>query len=1561
MQIDQLKILLKILSQMSLTNGQWGFPSVSLISQLETQRDNDRANNKNQIIEQFKSNDNKIDYNNNLSTVPLKNPGGDNVLDYRGLKNNNFRDFGFDNDLHKNLLQTKTRYFEGESDSTTKNIQKFGYPDDKDLEPLRNPDEDPVKSTNYQLSEENSEKLANTNQEKERSRSANKNNQINKDCQINFANSNKNNKHTNKEIDQFLESKNPESRPNKETSLKKIILLLAIMTLTLLISTIVMAAILGQMKSGSLVGTDPKILQTSDVDKNIGDVVHNLNPVVLPNPIPMNFDQTDHAIDKEGGAKAAMLNTGDKLKLKAEVSTKNISLSIVKRDVRLDPNVVPFHYRLQFLPILIPNIMEAALFKNDSVRVIDTDVNEILGNHEVSNNEFEEEDSYLEDFWRYVQEEIKNRTEVIVKLNNIIQNTENNMEGRLKAKHIVENSYTFHNNAILSSSSSSTLENISKKNFKKYRIKNDIIKNIKPDGINKLREISRFNNESIPLLLNSFPEKREKNKNKIAHIKKEIIKEEILKKKLKDAKEKVEANKKLFAFYGSVKIYFKIMENFTREIKIHSKALNELSRPQNGMKLERIYEQAKEIKAGKQEFNETSPFDPRNDMIESGNKIVKRSSKVHTKSLDNRNNIKGDRNVIEDTKHLSREITYLDESDVKNKPTKLMINDVNYVIGENIILSNASLEPIHDWLKILTEKVLAPGIYVLTIPKFRGQLTVDLAGFYLSSYKYKGEDNYLAVTQFEPTDARKAFPCFDEPAMKATFDISLITARKSVANTPRKATHKSPIPGWKRHVYETSPLMSTYLLAFSENEFDVVPAAPSKSGVKFSIWVRPGMSEHASYASEISSKVLDFFEGYFGIPYPLAKLDMMAVPDFSAGAMENWGLITYRESALLFDPKVSSLANKERIANIIVHEISHQWFGNLVTMQWWDDLWLNEGFASYMEYLGTHALEPKWEIKSIFPIKDLQNTFSIDSLTNSHPIHVPVADASEIGQIFDTISYSKGSAVIRMMNHILGEKSFRKGLKDYLNSLKYRNANHNDLWYHLQKASDSSNLNLYDIMNTWILQMGFPYVHVKRFHSSNQDLSTNLADHGSIISTDGLRKYKSTNGKVRNDKIIIEQSYYLANKSAMWSTKYPSPYNYTWYIPFTFVVKTSPKTVSKTQTVWLNRTSANIDLNSEQEYDSVTDFSVTDWILGNVNQTGVYRVMYDRHNWELLISQLMTDHKLINPTNRAQILDDLFNFAKANYMSYELPMRATKYLIYESEYLPWNTVIHNGLEYIGEMLKRRPSYEHYKNYMQMLLYPNYRNIGWKEYPESDLKTFLNQEELIKSACQHEIWECVLESKKKYRDLMMSPSDNKIQPHLRSIVYCNAISYGSNEEWDFAFQRYLNEENAQEKTRYLIAMGCSREPWIINRILHYSLNESMVRSQDMTTLLRSIAHSNQVGRIVTWSFIMNNWDIITKKWGNNHFAFENIITILMYGRNTKDELNEILYFISRQTEKHQKITLKKSSEKMLGESFFSAGIEKILLNVAWLDRNEKVVSEWLEMLLPYFRNFWLSKH
>ncbi|XP_037365785.1 aminopeptidase N [Talpa occidentalis] len=781
---------------------------------------------------------------------------------------------------------------------------------------------------------------------------------------------------------------------------------------------------------------------------------------------------------------------------------------------------------------------------------------------------------------------------------------------------------------------------------------------------------------------------------------------------------------------------------------------------------------------------------------------------------------------------------------------------------------------------------------------FVGELADDLAGFYRSEYVEDGIKKVVATTQMQAADARKSFPCFDEPAMKAHFNITLIHPKSLTALSnmlPIESRPDEADPECNITSFATTPKMSTYLLAYIVSEFKSV-AGVSPHNVMIRIWARPKAIDagHGAYALNVTGPILSFFHKHYNTSYPLSKSDQIGLPDFNAGAMENWGLVTYRENSLLYDPDSSSIGNKERVVTVIGHELAHQWFGNLVTVAWWNDLWLNEGFASYVEYLGADSAEPDWNLKDLMVLNEVYRVMAVDALASSHPLSTPANEVNtpaQISELFDSISYSKGASVLRMLSNFLSEPVFQKGLSSYLHTFKYGNTNYSDLWTHLQQAVVESNVQLpntvSDIMDRWILQMGFPVITV----------DTRTGD--------------------------ISQKHFLLDPES--NVTRPSQFNYLWiaYI-------TSMKNGQEQKPYWMPGQSSA----QNNEFKTVGN----DWLLLNINATGYFVVNYDADNWKKIQQQLQDDHSVIPVINRAQVIHDSFNLASAEIVPVTLALDTTNFLNAETEYMPWQAAL-DSLSYFKLMFETSEVYGPMKHYLAKQvkpLYDHFQNItnNWTNRPATLMDQY-NEVNAISTACSNGLTECHMLVKKLFEDWMNKPdAKNPIHPNLRSAVYCNAIALGGEREWDFAWAQFRNATLVNEADKLRSALACSREPWILSRYLRYALDPSLIRRQDATSTISSIA-GNVIGQELAWEFVQNNWKKLFEDFGGGSFSFANLIQAVTRRFSTENKLEQLEWFKEK-----NKDTGFGSATRALEQA-----LERTKANIKWVQKNKAAVLEW----------------
>nr|XP_006811271.1 PREDICTED: glutamyl aminopeptidase-like [Saccoglossus kowalevskii] len=555
----------------------------------------------------------------------------------------------------------------------------------------------------------------------------------------------------------------------------------------------------------------------------------------------------------------------------------------------------------------------------------------------------------------------------------------------------------------------------------------------------------------------------------------------------------------------------------------------------------------------------------------------------------------------------------------------------------------------------------------------------------------------LSTSKFQPTDARRAFPNFDEPEYKATYTTTIIhdADHHAMSNMdPEETVQRSD--GYLQTTFPITPRMSSYLTAYIVSDFintnTTITNTRLNKTIPFRVWTHADQIDQTLYALDIGKRMHEYFENeWFDVEYPMLKSDMVAVPDYPSGATEHWGIITYRETNLLYDPDVSSESNKQRVAVVIGHELAHLWFGNLVTCLWWNDLWLNEGFASYLEYEGVNYVHPDWLMYDQFLTSDLFYAMEQDQIVSSHPIIQPLEHPDKINEIFDSITYSKGSSILRMLESIMGE-DFRTGIKNYMNKYKFSSATTADLWNTL---TDHTYFDVPRVMDTWTLQMGYPVITIKRSH-----------DHA---------------GKAF---VRLTQTRFLIDPEAE-DTTY-SPYDYEWYVRFDYQSENGEYAYE-----WMDR--------SEAIFEWPSDNST--WIKANVNQTGVYRVNYDEENWIALVKQLREYHMALSAGDRAGLLNDAFNLAWAGYVNYSIALDLTRYLENEEDFVPWDTItdIFNDL---SVLLYHRQAYGNWRNYIQQQVKSIYNELKFVENDDDGHLTKYLRGNILSLACGNGHADCL---------------------------------------------------------------------------------------------------------------------------------------------------------------------------------------------------------------------------
>ncbi|KAJ8327409.1 Aminopeptidase 2 mitochondrial, variant 2 [Batrachochytrium dendrobatidis] len=755
-----------------------------------------------------------------------------------------------------------------------------------------------------------------------------------------------------------------------------------------------------------------------------------------------------------------------------------------------------------------------------------------------------------------------------------------------------------------------------------------------------------------------------------------------------------------------------------------------------------------------------------------------------------------------------------------------------------------------QYLEIYFKQTIEPGYYNLKVD-FAGKLQDTLEGFYRSSYtnKHTGKKEYLATTQMEPVHARKAFPCFDEPEFKAIFVISITTESEYHAISNMPATSVKTLPsGLVKYSFAPTLRMSSYLIAYIVSNFESIEAK-TKNGVIVRVFTQRQSTDLGKYALEVAVKVMEYFQATYAIPFPLPKCDLIAIPDFQAGAMENWGLITFRDTALLYDPKVSSQGNKQGVASTIAHELAHQWFGNLVTMKWWSDLWLNEGFAEFMTYKGTHAAEPEWKMLEQFLPGELMRAENADESIFTHPIAIPVKNPEEIQEIFDDISYGKGSAVLRMLEGYLetkfGQNYFFTHLTSYLNSHSYGNADTSQLWQALQNPGSPD---IAAFMSTWTDQPGFPLVTVS---------------------------FPSTDDSTKKSSFQVTQKRYIFSGLVDPLSTVPEklippvlnvpkdPSTQTWAIPLTFalfsnhtgkVKRVSDPTVFE----FFTHGPIQVDLATQIPKDTI--------VLANYGKSGVYRVQYDERTLHYLLEWLRADINVFSAVERAGLLSDVFSFTYSGQLSdVTIALEFMKLMEHEESTIVWGTAIRE-FRTLKKAFAHHPSYGLIQQFEQNVIHKMVKSIGWvetsKDTSQHHMRALLRGlllQEAVRSGHKKTIATAL-----DYFKLLMEGKKDKVDVTADALtaILVAGVMYGDEANYEWVLQQHLNSTFAPEKSRYLFALASSPVSYLQMRTLDLTLTDK-IRKQDITSLVENVASSTPVGHLTAWIFLMDNWAAIAK--------------------------------------------------------------------------------------------------
>jgi aminopeptidase N len=736
--------------------------------------------------------------------------------------------------------------------------------------------------------------------------------------------------------------------------------------------------------------------------------------------------------------------------------------------------------------------------------------------------------------------------------------------------------------------------------------------------------------------------------------------------------------------------------------------------------------------------------------------------------------------------------------DVRKPVRKLVLNAlelqiISVAVDEKPLPKSAvKLNPKEETLQIILPSELAPGSHTLSL-SFTGKINQQGQGLFYCRYQEQGSgaQKLMLGTQFEATDARRMFPCWDEPSFRAQFQLTAIVPGNFLAVSNMPIETESKVEDAKEVRFGMTPSMASYLNVFVTGELDVIEGKSGETQIR--VIATKNKAEMGRYALEATRQVLRYFNDYFGIPYPLPKLDQIALPGGFGGAMENWGGITYYETGLLFDPKNSSDATRQRIYEVVAHEVAHQWFGNLVTMAWWDNLWLNEGFASWLGSKCTEHFNPQWDIwlqkdEPRDPTRRIgipkETAMEGDALSTTHPIQQKISTEAEANSAFDDITYKKGQSFIRMLESFLGEAVFREGIRKYMTAHKDSNTTTADLWSALSEASGKP---VGEIAAGWTEQPGFPIVAVARKDGAKAEFS--------------------------QERFTIH---------------FPNPPSLQWKIPLTYALAgNAPATL-----LMMEKTA------------ELPEVPVDRRLKLNVEGAGNYRVQYDPGSWKLLLGELLE----LGVPDRVNLLSDAWAFVQANRAPLSLYLGLVEKLPVSAELAEREQII-NAFDYIHGLIVGTESRLVFQQYARTVLRPSFDRLGWEPKTGETARSASLRAALINALGNFGDQEVVAACRDRFQKFLADP--DSLPPDLRASIFNVVGQYAEETEWRKLHELGLRTSSLEEKASYYDALARSVDPKLVRRTLQIALTDELPTSRALYLVPRVARHSEHPE--LAWQF------------------------------------------------------------------------------------------------------------
>ncbi|XP_011881997.1 PREDICTED: thyrotropin-releasing hormone-degrading ectoenzyme-like [Vollenhovia emeryi] len=791
----------------------------------------------------------------------------------------------------------------------------------------------------------------------------------------------------------------------------------------------------------------------------------------------------------------------------------------------------------------------------------------------------------------------------------------------------------------------------------------------------------------------------------------------------------------------------------------------------------------------------------------------------------------------------------------------------------------------------LLHALVAREIYVLRI-KYTIPLREKSKGFFRSAHvdRDTNEIRWIAVSNFSPDYARTAYPCFDEPWIKTPFRISIgrESSMRSHSNSMRKVTEEiHGMPGYVWDHYEKTFRMPTYLVAFMVTDFSSYDVAVADRP-SHTIFFRKEIENDTRYIGELVSKVLRVIQNLTGFYYELDKLDVIVVPELGYAAMENWGLIAFREDVILIRKDDSIVETKKSLANIVAHEVAHQWFGNLVTPKWWDEVWLKEGFSTFFGFLALNALEPaSWDLRAHFLI-ECHDVFDSDADEAAHPLHIDLGKLSGLTGIFDLTSYVKGNCMAHMIYHFLGERIFLSSVRHYMRTYHYRNADQEDLWSAFQVEIDeakglpaSSGPRMKDVMRTWTYQAGFPVLRVQQNRET-----------GAI-------------------ELMQDRFYHYGLNSTSEEL---------WHIPLTWTTENEQQFSNTLPKAWMVKKRMKIN---DIALSRAT--SNNQWILFNINQTALYRVNYDVENWQLLAKSFQA----LPEVTKAQVLVDSFAMVTAELLDKKIMWNILEKVASESGEILWTP----ALRLLTTVQDRLWDSDLFEFVMCTFIDKVYSKVAPTVILKEPTMWTKFEIDLMKSACSVDNQACLTAVLDFARKMLHNESSNYSPEEFRSWTYCTLVKVVTEEQWLALLKRY--NESAYDKKSLAFALGCHVNASLLQRYLSIMYSQRNVSSEYAELALKSIA-SNPHGYRVAIEFLAQHWN----KFNTNTTEDDNYANVTL-----NEVLNALSKCIRQERDVEWLMRLRGKSEKY--DTIIGKVINRVQTNVMWYKKQKNETLKILE--------------